>query len=93
MVKSTLLKFVEWTFSSDNRAFLKNASPTQISDVYERLTGKYIRPDVVVHNRSRWIRIKNQIYERKALPLEMFSQRFKAFARENGIEIDYGYAV
>lgn len=93
MVKSALLKFVEWTFSPDNRAFLKNASPADISDVYERQTGKLISPDIIVHNRSRWIRIKDQIYERKKLPLEIFSQRFKAFARENGIEIDYGYSV
>ena len=69
MSKSVVLEFVEWTFSPDNRAFLKNASPTEISDVYERQTGKLISPTRVSYNRSRWIRIKGQIYERKALPL------------------------
>ena len=91
--KMSVLDFVKWTFSPDNRAFLKNSSPTEISDFYERLTGTLISPTRVSYNRSRWIRIKDRIYERKALPLEMFSQRFKAFARENGIEIDYGYSV
>lgn len=92
-MSKSILDFVEWTFDPDNRVFLKNSSPTEISNFYQRLTGKYIKPNIVLYNRSRWLKIKDLILERKKLPISFFTQEFKRLLKENGIEIDYGYAA
>lgn len=89
----SVLDFVKWTFDFNNRDFLKKSSPTEISNYYKQLTGTYISPTRVSYNRSRWIRIDGELHERKNLPISFWTPEYKRYAKENGIEIDYGYAI